>query len=154
MPAEWQTGRSVHGCAAGVALPPHHRNVNVSRVDLDQPGYAAGSLGRDEARAAAPEWIENDPLPIRTVLDRIGHQGDRLDGWIRRELASRAPQNVLPGVVPDIGSALTAPRAGANMVDVRAGPDFEHKYELMLGSISDPVAALGLLHTQRSFISA
>src|SRR5262249_36141014 len=114
---KWLAGCGVHRCASGESLPAPNGDVDQSRIDLDQPGSAIGSLGRDETRTGAAERIEDDPLPIRTVPDRIGHQGDRLDRRIRGKLASRAHESILTRVIPDIAS-VAAVLAESDMVDV------------------------------------
>src|SRR6266700_3900879 len=81
---KWLAGCGVHGCATREQLPPPDRDVDVLRADLDQPGSAACSLGRDQGRASAAEGIENDALPVRTVPDCIGHEGYRLRSEERR----------------------------------------------------------------------
>src|SRR6266567_6245072 len=90
---KWLAGCGVHGCSTREQLPPPDRDVDVLRADLDQPGSAACSLGRDQGRASAAEGIENDALPVRTVPDCIGHEGYRLDRprYGSRPAAHRSP---------------------------------------------------------------
>src|SRR5262249_9869845 len=145
---KWLAGCRVHGCASGEPLPPPNRRVDQSRIDLDQPGSAFCSLGCNEGRAAAREWIEDDPLPIRTVADRIGHKANRFGPRVRPKCAFRTPWNFLTCVVPNIGP-ITNALAEPDIIDVRRGSDFEHEHELMLGSIKRSRPSLGLApHTE------
>jgi hypothetical protein len=103
-------GCGIHGRPARERLPPPDGDVDVLWRNLDQPGPAVRSLGCNECRASATERIEDDPPSVRTVSDCVGHEGDRLDGGMQRELASRSARNVLTRIVPNIGSVTRRPR--------------------------------------------
>lgn len=144
MPAKRLAGGGVHGRAAREPLPPPDRDIDVSRINLDQPGSAACSLGRDQARASAAKRIEKDPVPIGTIADCIGNEANRLDRGMQRKLVFRAPWNVLARIVPNVRSVPTM-LAEPDIVDVGRGPDFEDKNQFVLGSVEGSHPRVGLV---------
>src|SRR5438270_417519 len=67
-----------HRLLAGKVLPALHRNIDISRRDLNRAADAAGHLSRDYGCAAATERLI-DRLPRRRIiLDRPAHALDRL----------------------------------------------------------------------------
>ena len=55
-------------------------HVDVERVELDPATDAAGSLGGDEGRAGAEEWVDDDVAAIGEVEERVLEHGGGLDG--------------------------------------------------------------------------
>src|SRR5437588_11155174 len=65
-----------HRVLAGELLPALHRNIDISRRDLNRAADAAGHLSRDYGCAAATERLV-DRLPRRRIiLDRPAHALD------------------------------------------------------------------------------
>src|SRR5690348_3771717 len=67
-----------HRLLAGKVLPALHRNIDITRRDLNRVADAAGHLSRDYGCAATTERLI-DRLPGRgIILDRPAHALDRL----------------------------------------------------------------------------
>jgi len=121
--------------AAGQALPPLNGYVDEVRIDLDQTRAPACPLRCNERGTGSAERIEDDSAVVGTVADRIGDQGDRLGGRVKRQFAfRRSIQRVLTDIVPNVGP-VSAIAAESHVVDVRVLADLEDKYQLMLGTI-------------------
>jgi hypothetical protein len=53
-------------------LPTANRNVDIERVQFDCPRDSACPLGRQDGRATAAKWIEDDAVPAAAVANQIG----------------------------------------------------------------------------------
>ena len=73
---------------AGDLFPSADCDIDVKRVEFDQPCDSAGALGGENSRAAAAEWIENDAVALAAVANEIGNQCDGLHRRMQREVAS------------------------------------------------------------------
>src|SRR5205823_3023505 len=71
-----------HRLLAGEVLPALHRNVDISRRDLNRAADAAAHLGRDYRRARAAERLVAGLPGRRIILDRPAHALDRLLGAV------------------------------------------------------------------------
>src|SRR3954466_9826103 len=67
-----------HRLLAGKLLPALHRNIDISRRDLNRVAHAAGHLSRDDRRARAAERLVDGLPGRRIILDRPAHALDRL----------------------------------------------------------------------------
>ena len=59
-----------HRLLAGKVLPALHRNIDISRRDLNRVAHAAGHLSRDYRRARAAERLVHGLPGRRIILDR------------------------------------------------------------------------------------
>src|SRR5437764_11834267 len=67
-----------HRLLAGEVLPALHRNIDISRRDLNRVADAAGHLSCDYRRARAAERLVDGLPGRRIVFDRPAHALDRL----------------------------------------------------------------------------
>src|SRR5882757_5731047 len=67
-----------HRLLASKLLPALHRNIDISRRDLNRVADAAGHLSRDYRRARAAERLVDGLPGRRIILDRPAHALDRL----------------------------------------------------------------------------
>ena len=79
--------------------------IAVNRVDFDQACPAAGPFTGNQGCAASTKAIEHEIAASRAVQDGIGHEPDRFDGRVHREVrqAIRA-EAVCPGIAPDVAA--------------------------------------------------
>src|SRR5262249_20126566 len=120
------------GVRLGDLLEPGDGDVHVARRDLQKPCLASGPLRCDQGRATAAEQVEHDGATAGYILDRVGNQGDWLDGGGRFELLLAAGlEAVDTRIVPDI-RAVAAKPAELDIVDVFAVTDLEEADQLVL----------------------
>src|SRR5438309_10492069 len=100
--------------APGEALPPFHRHIDISGVELDPAADAAGHFGRDQAGARAEKRIIDRLAGPAVVDDRAAHAFDRLLGAVPPALLALWPaERVVVGDLPDCRlRAVTRPAAG------------------------------------------
>src|SRR5262245_10302510 len=87
---EAQPALGVTCIAAGKGLPATDRGVDKPRLDFQRTGLASDPLGGKDRGARAGEAVEDYIPPACTILDGVGHQGDRLGGWMRAKLLHAA----------------------------------------------------------------
>src|SRR5438874_13332247 len=68
----------MHRGASGEDLPPFHRHIDISGVELDPAADAAGHFGRDQAGARAEKRVIDQLAGPAVVDDRTAHALDRL----------------------------------------------------------------------------
>src|SRR5262245_28663742 len=90
--AKGQTTVGMDGVAAGKGLPTPDRYIDVTRIQFHRTGLASDPFGRKQGRAGTAEGIDHNLVALGAILDRIGDEGDGLDGRVRTEVihASRA----------------------------------------------------------------
>src|SRR5580700_7024401 len=114
------------------ARPPSDCTTWWSRPNLFSVGVEDRLvLGGDQGRASAPERIEDDPIAVGTIPNRVGHERDRLDRRVHRQLAfGCAIEDILAVIFPDVRSIPTE-AAELDIVDMWRGPLLEHEYEFV-----------------------
>ena len=107
----------MHRGASGEDLPPFHRHIDISGVELDPAADAAGHFGRDQAGARAEKRIIDRLAGPAVVDDRAAHAFDRLLGAVPPALlALWAAERVVVGDLPDCRlRAVTRPVAGLSL---------------------------------------
>src|ERR1700704_426303 len=118
----------------------------MGRGELDAVAAPAGALGSHQAGAAPEEAVEHDLSPGGAVEDRIGHQGDRLHGRMKRQqvpLLGFAREGVDPGVAPDV-AAVSAKAAKLDIVAMRSASSLEDEDKLMLAAVQRAHAGIVL----------
>ena len=127
----------------GQSLPSVDADIDVLRIQFDRPGVPAGPLGGNQDRAAAGERVEDDPLAMAAVADRVGDQADRLDGRVQgQELALAAAIDAR--VRPHVG-AVAAVLAELEVVDVRRVALLEDIDQLVLAAVEGAHAGVVLV---------
>src|SRR5260370_38744281 len=94
------------GGNAGDLLPPADRDIDVERVQLDQPSAAPGAFGCQNGRAGLGEW----EAAIRSVATGVPEGGhnlplDRSATVVPRHRDNRAFLTELPATQPDFSHA-------------------------------------------------
>src|SRR5262249_4516502 len=113
-------------------LPAADSDVDVQRIQLNDPSDPAGALGAQHGGAAAAERVQYEPVPATTVANQIGHEGDGFDGRVKLKLAAtRGMQAVDAGVFQHVG-AVAAIGAESEVIDVRRHAIFEHSDKFVL----------------------
>ena len=79
------------GGNAADPLPTADRDIHIDWVQLDYPGDAARTLGRQDRRAAAAEWVEDDAVTPAAIADQIGDEGDRFDSGMQIKIRHVGP---------------------------------------------------------------
>jgi len=125
--AERQTKLGVSGRDAGGLLPPADRDIDIERVQFDDPGDAAGTLCRQDGCAAAAKRVEDDAIASAAVADQVGDEGHRLNGGMEIELATPGRmETVDPRIIEHIGP-IPALTAEPEIIDVQRATAFEHR---------------------------
>src|ERR1700730_2659522 len=127
-----------NGSPARDILPTPDGDVDVARIELDQAGSASRLFGGDQGRARTPETIEDNPISMRTVSNRVSDECDGFGRWVDRQLAfGGAIEDILAVIFPNVRSVPTE-AAEFDIVDVRRGSLLEHKYEFVPRPIQRP----------------
>src|SRR5438477_2268432 len=80
-----------------------------------------------------------------TILDRINHQGDRLDGWMHRKLFEPPLTHGADArIVPDI-RASTAVLAQLEVIDVRRSSVLPYENQFVLAAIESAHPGIALV---------
>ena len=88
---------------SGVIGKAPDRDVDITWVDLETARDSAGTLSGEERCAAAHERIEHDAVPPRAVENRVGDEGDRLDGRMHGEFGiASGPKGIDAGIAPNV----------------------------------------------------
>src|SRR6516164_2968058 len=121
--------------AACQPLPSTYRDVDITRLDLNQARAPSGLFCRDQGRTGSTKGIEHDVVQIGAIPNGVGNQRDWLNGRMQVELSfcGIAP-GVLRWIVPDVGAMPSEPPQ-FYIVDVRTSALLEHKHQLVLGPI-------------------
>ena len=56
----------------GDFLPTAKGDIDIEWIQFDPPRDSAGPLGRQDGRATAAKWIEDDAVPAAAVANQIG----------------------------------------------------------------------------------
>src|SRR5438445_4678537 len=92
----------MHRGASGEDLPPFHRHIDISGVELDPAADAAGHFGRDQAGARAEKRVIDRLAGPAVVGDRAAHAFDRLLGAVPPALlALPVAERIVVGDLPD-----------------------------------------------------
>src|SRR5215216_5014381 len=141
---EAQAALGVACVPAGEGLPAADGDVDKSRLDFHRTGMASDPLGRHDRGAGAGEGVEDDIAPPRAVLDGVGHQRDRLGGWMRAKLLHAAgTEGIHSGVVPHVRArAPMAPER--DIVEMWRLPDAKDADKLVLAAVERALASIRL----------
>jgi hypothetical protein len=72
-------GSRQNGAGACYGLEPPQDHIAVGRIIFNQAGAPPRLLCGDHGRAGTAEWIEHNGAASAAILDRVGHEVDRLD---------------------------------------------------------------------------
>src|SRR5262245_33153789 len=81
--AKGQATVGMDGIPAGKGLPTSDGDIDVTRIQIHRTGLASDPFGRKEGGAGAAEGVDHNLVALGAVLDRIGDEGDGLDGRVR-----------------------------------------------------------------------
>src|SRR5262245_44061071 len=81
--AKGQPTVGMNGIPAGKGLPTSDRYIDVTRIQIHRTGLASDPFGRKEGGAGAAEGVDHNLVALGAILDRIGDEGDGLDGRVR-----------------------------------------------------------------------
>src|SRR6516225_746486 len=66
--------------------PAFDRDIDIGRIDIESTENPPGPLRCHECRPGAQKEIQHEIAVPCDVLDRIGHQPRRLDGWMQGQI--------------------------------------------------------------------
>jgi hypothetical protein len=94
-----QSSLDVPGLYAGHSLPTTNGDIDVERIEFDDPSNSPGPLCREDRRAAAAEGVEDDAVSPAAISDQVGETA--------RFSASVKPAMVIVGtsVIPSLLAA-------------------------------------------------
>src|SRR5262249_2726019 len=82
-------------------LPALDADIDEVRVELDDPGPAAGSFSGDQGGADAAKRVEDHSVAVGAVADRVRDHGDGLHRRVQRQFAfGGSVQRILADIVP------------------------------------------------------
>src|SRR5689334_25344439 len=115
----------MNGVGAREGFPSADDDVDVERIELDEPRSAAGLLGSDQRCARAAETIDHDVAAMADIAYGVGYKrhGLRRRVGLQFSVAS-LPEGVAAGILPPIG-AIPATLAKAKIIAVRCRSHLE-----------------------------
>ena len=126
---KWRFGDGMDGRVAGIALPAANRGVDIDGVDFHRVANASNTFRRDYCRATAREPVQDDIAAGRTVQNCVGHQGNRLDGWVKLKEVSfiaLTAETAEAWIGPDV-RPISTKLAKLHIVAVSSGAILEYK---------------------------
>src|SRR5215813_12570030 len=99
---------NVNDGLACMLLPSSNSGIDIERVNLHGESAPSRHFGSDDRCAASSEAVQDNAVPLGTILDGISHHGDGFDGWMHLQVCQPSwSQRVDAVVVPHVGSVPT-----------------------------------------------